>query len=112
MVLGVRVVGTDKNGQPFELLTHTVDISLSGVRLGGMSKVAIAEGGTVSIHRKTRKANFRITWVGVSGTPRTGHVGLQSIDAPPEFWGLDLPLEGERALSAGVQRTNEQTRAS
>jgi hypothetical protein len=112
MVLAVRVSGVDSQGQKFDMLTHTLDLSLCGVRIGGLSGIALREGSTVLIHRKNRKATFRITWVGAQGTARTGHVGLQSIDAPPEFWGLELPHEGERPVTSSGEPTAEQARIS
>jgi hypothetical protein len=94
MVLGVRVVGHCSGG-PFDELTHTLDIALGGARLGGMERVSLQPGDVIEIRRKNRRASFKVMWVGESGTPRTGQVGLQAIDAPRDFWGLEVPVEGE-----------------
>jgi hypothetical protein len=96
MVLGVRLAGRGADGQPFDLLTCTLDISLNGVRLGGADRLQLQLGDIVELNRKHRKATFRVRWIGERGSKSTGHVGLEAIDAPPEFWGLDLPTTGEQ----------------
>ena len=95
MVLGVRVLGSSKDGSQFDELTHTVDIALDGARLGGMERLSIHPGDVIEVRRRNRHAKFRVMWVGQPGTSRTGHVGVQAIDAPPNFWGLEVPKEGE-----------------
>jgi hypothetical protein len=97
MVLAVRVSGKTADGQIFDELTHTIDIAVGGGRLGGMQGVRLRLGEIVEVRRQQRKAKFRVVWVGEPGTTRFGHVGIQSIDALPNFWGLDLPSQGEVA---------------
>jgi len=109
MVLGVRAVGHDQHGTCFDELTYTLDLAVDGVRLGGMEKVALHRGDVIEIRRRANRALFRVMWVGEPGTPRTGHVGLKSLDASPDFWGVDMSTESEVAfpLPFGV-RTSEQ----
>jgi hypothetical protein len=95
MVLAVRVVGHSASGATFDELTHTLDVAIGGARLGGMQRLLLEPGDVIEVRRKNRKANFTVMWVGESGTPRTGQVGLQSVDAPSDFWGIDVPVEGE-----------------
>jgi hypothetical protein len=94
MVLSVRATGRDASGAPFNLLTHTLDIALSGVRIGGIS-AKLKLGDVVEIQRKHRKARFKVAWIGENGTPRTGHVGLEAVDPDFNIWDLELPAEGE-----------------
>jgi hypothetical protein len=108
MVLAIHVAGRDAEGHKFNVLTHTLDISLAGVRVGGMESVALDKGAVVEVQRKHRKAKFKVAWIGDNGSQRTGHVGLQSMDAPPEFWALDLPQEGELPATMSPQRATEQ----
>jgi len=107
MVLGVRLAGRGADGTPFDLLTCTLDISLNGVRIGGADRLSLRIGDVVELNRKNRKANFRVRWVGERGSKSTGHVGLQAIDAPPEFWGLELPVSGEQPSM--IPSTNSPT---
>jgi len=95
MVLGVRVLGSGKNGSQFDELTHTLDIALDGARLGGMERLPLKPGDVIELRRKNRRANFRVMWVGAPGTPRTGHVGLHAIEIHPDFWGIEVPRQGE-----------------
>lgn len=99
MVLAVRIVGHDADGKKFELLTHTLDISLSGTRIGGMSLIPLKSGDVIELQRKHLRAKFRVTWVGEPDSKKTGHIGLEVVNAPAEFWGLELPHDGERTLS-------------
>jgi hypothetical protein len=107
MVLAIRIAGRDISGNKFEVLTHTLDISLTGVRVGGMEKTLLEKGDVVEVQRKHRKAKFKVAWVGENGSQRTGHVGLQSVDAPREFWALDLPDQGELPATLPPQRSSE-----
>jgi hypothetical protein len=109
MVLAVRVIGHDAEGKKFELLTHTLDISMTGTRVGGMSLIPLKSGDIIDVQRKHLRGKFRVTWVGEGGTPKTGQVGLELVSAPPEFWGLDLPIEGEQALSLSMQSAPQAT---
>jgi len=98
MVLAVRVVGQATTGSGFDGLAHTLDIALGGARLGGMEKAQLQPGDVIEIRRKNRHASFKVMWVGESHTPRAGHVGVQAIDAPLDFWGLEVPIEGEAPI--------------
>jgi hypothetical protein len=93
MVLGVRAIGQAANGSLFDQLTHTLDIAREGVRLGGMQRWGLQKGDIVEIRRRTRRAQFRVMWVGERGTPRTGHVGLEAVEIGPDFWGLEIPAD-------------------
>jgi hypothetical protein len=95
MVLAVNVSGHDANGAAFEKLTHTLDLSAGGFRLGGMESLVLRPGDIVEIKRANRKAKFRVAWVGDAESNRFGHVGLKAIDAPANFWGLEVPSDGE-----------------
>lgn len=95
MVLAVRVLGHSMDGSLFDELTHTLDVAVGGARLGGLERLPLQPGDVIEIRRKNRKASFKVMWVGKSGTPRTGQVGVHTVEAPPDFWGVEVPLEGE-----------------
>ena len=53
-VLPVRVRGTDKDGQPFDEIAHTLDIAAMGSRLGSIHhELRIADRVTV-VYRQRR----------------------------------------------------------
>jgi hypothetical protein len=112
MVLAVRIIGRDAEGKKIDHLTHTLDISANGVRVGGMNAISLKKGDVVQVQRKRRKASFKVTWLGENGTQRTGHVGLQSIDASPEFWGLELPHDGEQSVTLPSQHPAQHASTS
>ncbi len=98
MVLTVRVAGRDSQNKRFDALTHTLDIAVDGARVGGLFNTALRKGDVVEVRRNHRKARFRVAWVGEAGTRREGQIGIQSIDAPAGFWGLEIPEHGEVPL--------------
>jgi hypothetical protein len=112
MVLAVRVVGTTSDGLDFDELIHTIDISTTGARLGGLFHLKLRKGDTVEVRRVQRRARFRVVWVGETGTPRFGHVGVQGIDMLPNFWGLELPNTGEVATKIPIPNQDGETRAA
>jgi hypothetical protein len=111
MVLAVRVSGKTTDGREFDELTHTIDIAVNGARLGGMQQLKLNKGDIVEVKRHQRKAKFRVVWIGESGTARHGHVGIQSINMLPNFWGLELPEQGEVAATIRSRTRPEETRA-
>ena len=112
MVLAVRVVAAGKNGPQFDELTHTLDIAMDGARLGGMERVPIHKGDVIELRRKARHGRFRVMWVGEKGTPRSGQVGVHAIDAPPDFWGIEVPLQGEAPIATLHSHTPAEQHAS
>lgn len=108
MVLAVRVSGRTADGLEFDELTHTIDIAINGGRLGGMQSLKLRKGDVVEVKRLQRKAKFRVVWIGEPGTTRSGHVGIQAISALPNFWGLDLPEQGEVAHTLPAHATSDE----
>lgn len=111
MVLPVRVVGHSAAGASFDVLAHTLDIAVNGARLGGMERLPVQPGDVVEIRRKNRRAAFKVMWVGQSGTPRTGHVGVRAMDAARDFWGVEVPVEGEVPLPLPGQAATREDHA-
>jgi hypothetical protein len=84
-VLPVKVAGTDSDGNRFERLTCTLDISDRGARITGIPD-KLRPGMEVEITSKTRRAMFRIAWIGQTGTRTENQIGLLSSSKEPEFW--------------------------
>ncbi len=97
MVLPVRIWGTDSEGKPFSQLAHTLDITSSGARVGGM-RVLLNTRDVVWVQCRHRKAQFRIVWTGRPGGSRDHQVGIESIEHGRNIWGLEM--EGEMAHDA------------
>lgn len=91
-VLPVRVFGMDSLGKPFAEVAHTLDVSHSGVRLGGFS--AFPEVGSVlSLQCHHRKAQFTVAWVGRPGSNRNQQIGLKSLEPERDIFGVRLKDE-------------------
>jgi hypothetical protein len=86
-VLPVRVRGTDKDGQSFDEIAHTLDIAAFGSRLGSIRhQLRIADRVTV-VYRQ-RRMEFLVVW-----TKRVSkheyQVGLQAVKQEKDVWGLN-----------------------
>jgi hypothetical protein len=90
MVLPIRVWGTDEAGKPFVCLAHTLDVTPKGARIGSFSAM-VKTGERIGITRGTKKAHFRVAWIGQASTPTEEQIGVELIDAKEDIWGLQLP---------------------
>jgi hypothetical protein len=86
-VLPVRLGGTGTDGQRFVAVAHTIDISSSGARLGGVV-APVAFGATIELQYQYRKAKFEVLWVGRSGDKQ--QVGLKCLEPGKDLWGTQL----------------------
>jgi hypothetical protein len=77
-------------------LAHTVDITCAGARLGGL-RTQLQPGQTISLHRGSQKAKFRIVWIHQLG-PNEIRAGVESLERQNDFLGVNLSeQEGENA---------------
>jgi serine phosphatase RsbU (regulator of sigma subunit) len=91
------------------LLAHTLDISNSGTRLGGLEE-PLDLGEVVKLECGNRSAPFRVVWIGALGTARAGQSGLECLAADADVWKSDLsqledggkPLLHARAVQRGL----------
>lgn len=73
----------------------TLDLASGGVRLSGCQLEVVA-GNIIALERGKQRVNFRVAWVGKSGTRHEGQVGLECVDPVTELWGVEFPTgEGE-----------------
>ena len=86
-VLPVRVFGMDSSGKPFTALAHTLDITNSGARLGGVQH-SLKIGDIVGVQRGTDKARFRIAWIGSVENHNAGQVGLECAQQNKNIWNI------------------------
>jgi len=84
MVLPIKVF---LPGAP-QVLAHTIDISISGARIGGLRE-QLQPGKIVSLQRGSQRAKFRIVWIRQVG-PGEIHAGAEAVDSHSNFWGIDL----------------------
>ncbi len=114
MVLPVRIWGSDVDSKPFSQLAHTLDITSSGARIGGM-RVLLNARDTVWLQCRHRKAQFRVVWTGRPGGSREHQVGIECVEEMRNIWGLELEGEGgadpyEVPETVGETRTGKEHR--
>lgn len=75
----VHLSGTFPDGKPFSEDTHIVSISKYGAKLS--SRLPLRVGMQVKVKPKKGhdSAMFRVAWLGASGSPRAGEVGIEYV---------------------------------
>lgn len=91
-------------------IAHTLNISASGARLGGL-KESLRWGEVLDIQCGTRKAPFQVVWIGSAGTPTAHQAGVQCLTPHIDLWEMNFAQEAngeslmrEIALARTVQR--------
>lgn len=88
--LPVRIFGTDRDGKIFSENVVTIDVSQSGVKLGGVrAKLTVDE--VIGLAYGANKVHFKIKWLGAPGTPAEGTVGLLNLTPEKPLWDFLLP---------------------
>lgn len=73
--------------------SKTVNVSRSGVRLSGLP-TKLTVGDVIGLKCNGKKYRFRVVWLGTTGGPEAGNVGLQSLEAGEWIWkDLKLPAD-------------------
>lgn len=76
-------------------LAHTLDITESSARLGGLT-TRFESGEMIEIQRGAIKARFQVVWMGKTGTSTERQAGVRSME-PKVIWGVDLPNDEQDA---------------
>jgi hypothetical protein len=85
MVLPIRVSGRDADGKEFSQLSHTLELSRSGARLGGV-QARLNVGDEITVEYKRARGRFTVRWV----SDKTRQVGVENAD-PEKFTFIELP---------------------
>src|ERR1700681_2074600 len=94
--LSVRILGIDANGSAFHQAAVTVDISLSGARLTGLT-AKLNPGDIVGLQSGGAKCRFKVSWVFSTGDG-TFQVGLHCLEKGTSPWRekMQQATEGDR----------------
>lgn len=87
-VLPVRVCSNDSSGNSHYELVHTLDITESGARLGGV-RHPLQVDSLVTLQYKQHKASFRVVWTEAVPGRTEYRVGLQALNYK-DVWGLGV----------------------
>jgi hypothetical protein len=85
-VLPVRLRGKDKEGQPFEEIAHTLDISATGSRIAAIRRQLRIADHVIMVYRQRRMA-FSVVWI-KAVDEHEFQMGLQTVNQEYESWGL------------------------
>jgi hypothetical protein len=88
VILPVRLSRGDANGQAAGQFLHTIDITETGARVGGLHTV-IEPGQLITLQRGQAKARFRVIWT-KQLSPSELHAGIESAELDKNIWGFDL----------------------
>jgi len=95
VILPVRLSRGDANGQAAGQFLHTIDITETGARVGGLHTV-IEPGQLIILQRGQAKARFRVIWT-KQLSPSELHAGIESAELDKNIWGFDLQDPEETA---------------
>lgn len=62
----------------------TYEISYKGARLVQIKGIVVDQ--EVWVQRQTRKAKYRVVWIGQEGTEQKGQIGLECLEADKLIW--------------------------
>jgi len=88
-------------------LAHTLDITESSARLGGLS-TRFESGEMIEIQRGAIKARFQVVWMGKTGTPTERQAGVRAME-PKVIWSVDLPND-ERDAQVDINNVRITTK--
>ena len=93
VVLPVRLSRGDANGQAAGQFLHTIDITETGARVGGL-RAPIEPGQMIILQRGQGKARFRVIWTRRLG-PSELQAGIECAEPDKNIWGFDLEDQNE-----------------
>ena len=93
VVLPVRLSRSEASGQAAGQFVHTVDITDTGARVGGL-RTSVEPGQIITLQRGQAKARFRVIWTKQLG-PSELQAGIECAEPEKNIWGFDLQAEGE-----------------
>ncbi len=68
-------------------LAHTLDLSETSARLGGLS-IVLEPGEMVEVQRGALSAKFQVFWMGALGSAMEGQAGIRSMEPEKMIWGV------------------------
>lgn len=102
VMLNVRILGIDATGKAFHQAATTVDVSLSGARVTGLT-AHLNPGDIVGLQSSGEKCRFKVSWASSNGDG-TYRVGLRSLEKGISLWRDKM----QQASAAGDRRGNDR----
>src|SRR5277367_154148 len=89
--LQVQIWGMDAHARPFTQPASLRTISGRGATLQGVN-APLKPGDVVDLQYQGAKSQFRVVWLGKSGTEMQGAVGVENLSSDIQLWDVD-PLK-------------------
>ncbi len=99
--LNIRVLGIDTNGKPFHQAAMTLDISVSGARISGIT-AELKPGDVVGLQSGGEKCRFKVAWI-AANRDGTYQAGLGCVEKGRSPWRDQLNKE-----TSGDRRSTER----
>jgi hypothetical protein len=99
--LDIRILGIDANGKAFHQAAVTMDISLSGVRITGLT-AQLNSGDIVGLQSSGAKCRFKVSWAKNNGDG-TFQVGMHCLERGTSPW-----REKMQTVNAGDRRSDDR----
>ena len=103
----ILVFGYDRLGRAFMEQAQTLDISLAGARLTGLSS-EVTPGFILAVQQGDRRARFQVLWVGQAHSELEGHIGLRCVEVGGHTRKRILCIEAN-PLEEALQRSYLET---
>src|SRR5437588_12905144 len=87
-VVPVRVRRTDASGATFEALAHTLDLTPTGARLGGI-RHPLKALDTLTILYHQRRIEFTVVWTKLLEGRQEYQIGLHTFSQEKDLWGMN-----------------------
>jgi hypothetical protein len=87
LAVPVRLKGAQRASTSEAETACTLDVTPRGARLQSTAKLGV--GDVIWVERGTRRGRFKVAWVGAPGTPKSGQIGIECIEAKFS-WSTDL----------------------
>ena len=97
--LQVQIWGMDAHARPFTQPVSLRTISGRGATLQGVH-AQLKPGDVLDLQYQGSKAQFRVVWLGKSGTEMQGEVGVENLSSEVQLWDVD-PLKCAAAAGRG-----------
>ena len=83
---------------PFETLAHTLDLAVTGARLGAI-RHELKAFDTLTIFYHQRRMEFTVVWTKLLDAKGEYQVGLQAFSQEKESWGMSLFNSSPQAVT-------------
>src|SRR5579864_7501026 len=95
-----------RNGGQERQLAHTLDLTETTARLGGLAS-PLTPGEIIELYRGARKARFEVVWMGEPYGAMAGQAGVRNLEPNKTIWNVSLPMdEMDCAVPVHELRTN------